>query len=288
MNPIIQRFMKHPLSRVSLTLVGAFIASIAINALYIPHNILSGGITGIAILFNLKLGFNTSIVILLLNIPIFIFGYKFIHRDFILYSLIGMLSSTAFIQLTRNMTFHSENMLTTILFGGVLSGIGYGLIFRAGASTGGNDIISKVLNRKYAYSISTFNFLFNILIIGISVTTFGIDKSIETLTAMYVSSLTVKYILEGTNYKRTVFIITNKESEVAAAVNAELNRGCTIIEGYGSYTSSKRHILYSVVSITQVPRLKSIVSAIDHHAFINVIETQVVFGNGFLDIKDED
>ncbi len=288
MNPIIQRFMKHPLSRVSLTLVGAFIASIAINALYIPHNILSGGITGIAILFNLKLGFNTSIVILLLNIPIFIFGYKFIHRDFILYSLIGMLSSTAFIQLTSNMTFHSENMLTTILFGGVLSGIGYGLIFRAGASTGGNDIISKVLNRKYAYSISTFNFLFNILIIGISVTTFGIDKSIETLTAMYVSSLTVKYILEGTNYKRTVFIITNKESEVAAAVNAELNRGCTIIEGYGSYTSSKRHILYSVVSITQVPRLKSIVSAIDHHAFINVIETQVVFGNGFLNIKDED
>jgi len=279
--------MKHPLSRVSLTLLGAFIASIAVNALYIPHNILSGGITGIAILLNIKLGFNTAIVILLLNIPIFIFGYKFIHKEFIIHSLIGMLSSTAFIELTRNVTFHSESMLTTILFGGILSGIGYGLIFKSGASTGGNDIISKVLNRKYSYSISTFNFLFNLLIIGTSITIFGIDKSIETLTAMYVSSLTIKYILEGTNYKRTVLIITDKEQLVSAAINQELARGCTIIEGLGSFTSRKRHILYAVISITQVPRLKAIVSTIDPNAFINVIETQVVFGNGFLSMDDE-
>lgn len=287
MNQLLNKGMKYPIVRIFMTLLGAFIASVAINALYIPNNILSGGITGIAILLNLKLGFNTSLVILMLNIPIFIFGYKMIHKTFIFHSLIGMLALTFFITLTKNFTFHSENMLTTILLGGVLSGIGYGLIFRVGSSTGGNDIISKILNKKYSYSIATFNFMFNLLIISLSITTFGIDQSIETLTAMYVSSLVSKYILEGTNYKRTVFIITDRYNNVASVINAELGRGCTSLEATGSYTKAKRHLLYAVISINQVARLKEIVSQVDPGAFINVIETRVVFGNGFLDIEGD-
>lgn len=278
---------RQPIFRVFLTLIGALIASIAINALYIPNNILSGGVTGIAILLNLSLRLPTSLTILVLNIPIFIIGYRMIHREFILYSLIGMLANVVFLQLTSHISFHSDNMLTTILFGGLLNGIGYGLIFRAGASAGGNDIISKVLNRRYSYSISTFNFAFNIAIIGLSVTTFGIDKAVETLTAMYVASLTINFILEGSNYKRTLFIITDKSDEVAAEINKQLHRGCTIIEGMGSYTKKERHLLYAVISINQVARIRSIVKAIDTKALINVMETRVVFGNGFLDIKEE-
>ena len=279
--------MKYPIFRVLFTLIGALIASIAINALYIPHNILSGGVTGIAILINLKLGFNVSLLIVVINIPIFYFGYKLIHKEFILYSLIGMAAQVVFLQLTSHITIATESMLTTILLGGVMSGVGYGMIFRAGASAGGNDIISKVLNRKYSYSISTFNFVFNLLIIALSVTTFGIDKAIETLTAMYVASITINYILEGSNYKRTVFIITDKREEVAAEINEQLVRGCTILEGIGSYSQKKKNLLYAVISINQVARLKAIVSEVDPHAFINVIETRVVFGKGFLDIKDD-
>lgn len=279
--------MKYPVFRVSFTLLGALIASIAINALYIPHNILAGGVTGIAILTNLKLGYNVSLLIILINIPIFYIGYKLIHKEFIFYSLLGTVAQVIFLQLTSHMTIHAESMLTTILLGGIMSGVGFGMILRAGASTGGNDIISKVLNRKYSYSISTFSFVFNLLIIGLSITTFGIDKAIETLTAMYVSSLTITYILEGSNYKRTVFIITEKREEVAAEINEQLVRGCTILEGIGSYTQKKKNLLYAVISINQVARLKSIVSAVDPNAFINVIETRVVFGKGFLDIKDD-
>ena len=168
-----------------------------------------------------------------------------------------------------------------------MSGVGYGMIFRAGASTGGNDIISKVLNHKYSYSISTFNFIFNLLIIGLSITTFGIDKAVETLTALYVSSLTITFILEGSNYKRTIFIITEKTEEVAATINQQLSRGCTILEGVGSYTHTKKNLLYAVISINQVARVKAIVSEVDPNAFINVIETRVVFGNGFVDIKED-
>lgn len=286
MNQFIYKNMKYPLYRVLLTLIGALIASIAINALYIPHNILSGGVTGIAILVNLKLGFNMSLIIIVINLPIFYIGYKMIHKEFILYSLFGMLALVVFLQLTSHITIHAESMLTTILLGGVMSGVGFGMIFRAGASTGGNDIISKILNQKYSYSISTFSFVFNLLIIALSVTTFGIDKAIETLTAMYVSSLTITYILEGANHKRTIFIITEKREEVAAEINKQLVRGCTILEGIGSYSQKKKNLLYVVISIHQVARLKSIVSEVDPNAFINVIETRVVFGKGFLDIKE--
>lgn len=287
MNRFINKTMKYPLFRIFLTLVGALIASIAINGLYIPHNILSGGVTGIAILLNLKLGLNVSLFIILLNVPIFYIGYKLIHKEFILYSLLGMIAQVVFLQLTSKIVIHSNTMLTTILLGGVMSGVGYGLIFRAGASAGGNDIISKVLNRKFSYSISTFNFAFNLLIIGLSITTFGVDKAVETLTAMYVASITITYILEGSNYKRTVFIITDKRDEVAAEINNHLGRGCTILEGLGSYTKTKKNLLYAVISINQVASLKAIVSKVDPKAFINVIETRVVFGNGFLNIKED-
>lgn len=287
MTQLLQKGLKYPVFRILMVLTGAFIASIAVNALYVPNQILSGGVTGIAILLNLKFGLNISLIIILLNMPIFFFGYKMIHREFIFYSLIGMLANSIFIQLTQNISFHSESELTTLLFGGVMSGIGFGLIFRAGASTGGNDIISKVLNRKYSYSISTFNFLFNLVIISLSVTTFGIDKAVETLTTLYVSSLTITFLLEGTNYKRTLLIITENQEAVAAGINQQLSRGCTILTGKGSYTQNERHLLYAVISINQVARVRHIVSAIDPDAFVNVIETKVVFGNGFLNIQDE-
>lgn len=287
MTQLISKGLKYPVFRIAMVLVGTFIASIAVNALYVPNNILSGGITGIAILLNLKFGFNISLVMVLLNIPIFYFGYRMIHREFILYSLLGMVAYAIAIQLTKDFSIQSHSPLTTLLFGGVMSGVGFGLIFRAGASTGGNDIISKVLNRRYSYSISTFNFIFNVIIISLSVTTFGLDKAVETLTALYVSALTIKFILEGTNYKRTLFIITDKEEAVAAEINKQLSRGCTILTGKGSYTQTERHLLYAVISTNQVARVRNIVSAIDPNAFVNVIDTRVVFGNGFLSIYDE-
>lgn len=273
--------------RIALILVGTFIGSISINAFYIPRQILAGGVTGIATLLNLKFGFNISLVVLLLNIPIFIIGYKFIFKEFLIYSLIGMVSLSFFLQLTSSFTYGGDNLLTTILFGGVVNGIGFGLVLRANASTGGADIISKVLNMKLSYSIATMNFAFNIVIIGLSAFVFNLDIAVETLTAMYISATTINFIIEGTNYKRTVFIITSKPKEVAYDINRHMKRGCTIIEGEGSYTNEKRDILYAVISVTQVAKLKLIVRNIDDSAFINVMETRAVFGNGFLDIHEE-
>lgn len=279
--------VKTRITRILLVLLGTFIGSIAINAFYIPRNILSGGITGIATLLNIQFGFNIGLAIIIINIPIFIIGYHFVNQEFIVFSLIGMFSLSFFLQLTSGLSYESNNLLTTILFGGLMNGVGFGLVLRANASTGGNDIISKILNRKFSYSIATFSFGFNLLVIGLSALFFNLDIAVETLTTMYISSLTVTFILEGSNYKRTVFIITKHEQQIAADINEKLTRGCTIIEGTGSFTQEKRTILYAVISITQVAKLKLIVKEIDPHAFINVIETKAVFGNGFLNLREK-
>lgn len=274
------------LLRICLILAGTLIMSIGFNALYIPNEILSGGISGIAILLNLVGGFEVSLVVALLNIPIFIFGYKFINREFILYSLLGATSLTFFIHMTKGLTFESHELLTTVLLGGVLNGTGLGLVIRAGSSTGGNDIISKVLHLKYSYSIATLNFAFNMIIIGLSIYFFGIDSSIRTLAAMYVSSITTNFIVEGTNYKRTVFIITDKSSAISCEINKQLHRGCTVVDGHGAYTNKDKYMLYTVISINQVAKLKAVVREIDEKAFVNVMESRVVFGKGFVNIKE--
>lgn len=277
------------IKRVFLIILGSFIVSVGINGLYIPNNILAGGVSGIAILLNIVFGCNASIVIILINIPIFIVGYKLINRSFIFYSFIGMISLSVFLQLTQGMVIHSDEMLTTLLLGGLLNGIGFGIILKINSSTGGSDIISKMLHKYFSYSVPTLNLVFNIIIIGLSVFAFGIDIAIQTLTTMYITAVTIKFILEGIHYKRTVFIITDYASEVGMAINTGLNRGCTIMDGKGSYTGQKRQLLYAIISIYQEENLRRIVSSIDEKALINVIETRVVFGNGkgFLNINND-
>lgn len=278
--------MRTIMKRIIMIFIGTLISSISINALYIPNHILSGGATGIAILMHLAFGLDTSLVIILINIPIFILGYKFVNREYILNSLVGMISLSLCLTLTKGISFHSDQMLTTLLLGGLLNGVGIALVFKSEGSTGGNDIIAKMLHKRYMYSIASLSFAFNIIIIGLSTIFFGVDMAITTLVAMYVTSMTIKYLTDGLNYKRTVFIITNKQKEVSKAINSEMKRGCTIIDGIGSYTQQSSHVLYTVISIGQLGSLKKLVSEIDPQAMINVMESQMVFGNGFLNIHE--
>lgn len=280
MNAIRNRKMLSIATRIIMTIIGTLIMSISINALYLPYNIMSGGVSGIAIWLNLSFGINTALSIIVINIPIFIVGMKWVNREFIACSFVGTLFLALFIQLTKGVTFHSGEILTTILLGGVINGVGLGIILRANSSTGGNDIISKILNKYFSYSISTLNFLFNTIIIVLSISFFGIDKAVQTLATMYVAAYTTKFILEGVNYKRTVLIITDQAEGVGKAINIDLHRGCTMIKGQGTYTGEEKSVLYAVISVNQVAKLKMLVKVIDPEAFINVFETKVVFGNG--------
>ena len=230
--------------------------SVAINSLYLPHNILSGGITGISLLFHLVFDINASLVIVLFNIPIFILGYIFTNKRFVLLSIVGMGFLAFFLWITESVQLKSDDLLTTILLGGVMYGFGLGLVFRGGASCGGNDIVSKIIYKHFSFSIPTINFAFNVIVVALSAFFYGIDTAVRTLATMYIASTVMKFVMEGINHKRTAFIISEKRDEIAAEINTKLKRGCTIVGGIGGYTGHQRNMLYCVISIHQLAKLK--------------------------------
>lgn len=278
------------IKQIIFLILGTFIMSVAINALLIPHQILSGGITGLAVFLQLAFGINASIAILIFNIPLLILGYIFINKRFVKLSILGMALFSFFLSVTENFTIETNEILTAILLGSVLNGLGSGLILRVNASAGGSDIIGKIVNKYFSFSIGSVIFTLDVIVITLSVSFFGIDLAVYTLANMFIATKVIKYVIEGLNYKRTVFIITNNEQLISNKIMSELRRGVTIIHGTGAYTKERRDILYCIIGIRQVARLKMLVQNIDPKAFISVTETSSVYGHGrgFLKMIDED
>ena len=154
--------------KVVLILCGTCISAINTNGILIPHQLLSGGVTGLAIFIHLITSWDTALLILLFNIPIFILGYKFVNKQFVVLSLIGTGSFSLFLSLTKHIHFPINDTLGAILLGGTLGGLGLGTVFRGHGSTGGTDILAKIINRYFGFSIGSIMFVFNIIVIEVS------------------------------------------------------------------------------------------------------------------------
>ncbi|NMA84430.1 MAG: YitT family protein [Epulopiscium sp.] len=277
---------KKDIRKILFVILGASITAVTTNAILIPNHLLSGGIAGLAIFLHLITGWDTSLLVLLFNIPIFILGYRFMNKKFIFLSLIGTGSFSLFLTLTKGIQLPINESITAILLGGTLGGLGLGVVFQGQGSTGGTDIVAKIINRYFGFSVGTVMFAFNILVISLSAYSFGIDLAVATLATMFISSFTVNYVLEGIHHRRSVFIVSDQYEEIGRSILEKLNRGVTKIHGEGFYTKKERPILYTTVSIRQVARLKDIIRQIDPTAFVTITEVSQVFGKGFFDIKN--
>lgn len=262
-------------------LLGSFLISLAINGLFIPHHLLSGGVMGVALILNYLFGISTSLSILLLNLPIFLLGLKYVNRHFILLSLVGMLSLSVFLSLTSIWVFPVQDVLLAAIFGGALSGLGSGLVFNNRGSLGGTDIIAVVVNKYYSYSVGGVLLATNVLIILASAYLVDLQLALYTIISMYASAGMVDLVQEGLNRRKTVFIISDQSTAIANAILTQLNRGVTYLQGEGAYSHSQKQILYCVVTTLQLARLKEIVREIDPQAFMSVTDTREVLGKGF-------
>ncbi|NPV27461.1 MAG: YitT family protein [Firmicutes bacterium] len=262
-------------------LLGSFIISLAINGLFIPHHLLSGGVMGVALILNYLFGISTSLSILLLNLPIFLLGLKYVNRHFILLSLVGMLSLSVFLSLTSIWVFPVQDVLLAAIFGGALSGLGSGLVFNNRGSLGGTDIIAVVVNKYYSYSVGGVLLATNVLVILASAYLVDLQLALYTIISMYTSAGMVDLVQEGLNRRKTVFIISDQSTAIANAILTQLNRGVTYLQGEGAYSHSQKQILYCVVTTLQLARLKEIVREIDPQAFMSVTDTREVLGKGF-------
>lgn len=272
--------------RMFLILLGSFISAIAVNMFFIPFKLLSGGIGGISLIIQYLSGIPAGYFIILLNIPLFIFSLKEIDRQFTILTVFGTVAQSIFLILTKNISsyFHLKDILLSGIYGGVLQGVAMGIIFSNHGSLAGADIISVIMRKKYDYDVGKINFVINLIIISIGSIFFGLEKGLYTLMSMYVVSYTVDKAIKGFDRKKLLFIITEKEEEINEKIKIDLNRSSTLFYAEGYYTKKQIKVIYCVVSLAQVPKLKHIVNKIDPCAFISILDTAEVQGKGFKNI----
>ncbi|WP_298841597.1 YitT family protein [Clostridium sp.] len=271
--------------RVLVITLGAFLSSISVIGFLVPHHLLSGGITGVALILkyciNLPVGFGFFI----LNLPIFIVGIRNVDRDFVLFSLLGMVELSVFLIIAAPLAPYIQihDIMLSSITGGILNGIGCGLCFRSRASQGGTDVIATVLKRITGVEIASLSMLINIFIIaaGVIFIAAGLELVLYTLISIYVATICTQKVIDGFNHKKLLWIITNKEPEVAHAILTKLGRGVTLINAEGAYTGEQRKIIYSFITLTQIAKAKKIVQDIDSSAFITISNISEINGEGF-------
>ena len=251
--------------------------AVVFNALIIPAKLLSGGVVGGALLLNQLFALPVGLQTLIYNIPIFIVGYRYLGRRFILLSIVGVASFSIFTDNLKVPTLTREVMLIAI-FGGVLTGIADGIILRTGGSTGGFDIIGLIVSRRSGVPTGQVFIGFNVIIISLgALASNHIEIAMYTLIMLYVSSRVIDQFLSPTP-RRAVLIISQKHKEIAERILNEMRRGVTYLEGRGAYTDREFYVLMCVVTRFELMEMRALVRAVDPDAFTVVLDAPDVIG----------
>ena len=272
---------------VILIFIGCIIASLGVN-LFLSHaKLLSGGATGVALIFQYLSGVQAGVVVFIINLPLFVLSYIYLSRSFTLYSAIGMVSLSVSLIITKPFSsiIKLDDVLLYCIYGGVLCGIGYGIVFLRNGSTGGTDIITMLIRKKYSnFEIGKLGFAINCLIIIAGAIIFGIPKALYTLISIFVQGAVLDRVLKGFNTRKLMFIITNESQNIIDFVIKDLNRGVTSLPMEGEYTHNKTKMLYFIVTTGEMLALKNKIYEVDPKAFITIIDTSEVRGKGFKNI----
>ena len=271
--------------RILVITFGSFISAISVNGFLVPYHLLSGGVTGIALILRYCINTPVGLVFFVLNIPIFIIGIKEIDKDFVLFSLLGTAELSVFLIITAPIAPYIQinDIMLSSIAGGVLNGIGCGCSFRMRASQGGTAVIATVLKRKTGQEIASLAMVINVIIIGggVLIIGAGLELVLYTLISMYVTTIVTQKMIDGLNHKKLLWIITDKEVEVSRALMTELGRGVTLINAEGAYTGKQRKIIYIFITLTQIAKAKMIIQNIDRLAFITISNISEINGSGF-------
>lgn len=263
--------------------VGSFLFAAAVNMFILPGKIILGGATGISTVLNLLLGAPVGIVILALNIPLVLINAKLYGIKFFRKTIIGILSTSVATDLCTFLPITLTDPMLCALFGGISMGIGAGLLFTRGFTTGGTDLIAWIVKYRYKrFSTGKIIMAADFTIIAVIIIILGNYVSIiYSLIASYSFSAMVDLLISGSARAKTVFIISEKYREIGDKITDEMKRGVTSLEGKGWYTNSEKKIIICVVKPNEIFHIKSIISSIDKNAFVFFNDTTEVVGYGF-------
>lgn len=264
-----------------LLTLGGLLTAICIQSVAAPHDFLAGGIMGVALLTNYWTGTLTPLLwYAMFCVPIYLFGWFFVGKRFLLYTAYGTLCTTVF-GFFINFTIPLQSELYAAVVGGVLHGTAGGLMLRSLGSGGGTDVIAVVLKDRWNFSIGQFNVIFNGLLFLLGAYRLPFDLIVASMIMMFISSNALEYVLGMFNRRKLVFIISDHGEEISEAILVTERFGATMLRGKGAYSGSDREILLTVTNNIALKRLENLVFSIDRNALFIVENTFYVSGGQF-------
>lgn len=266
-----------------LMTAGALLVAASVNMFLVPNDVVTGGLTGGAMLLRTFFGTPVGLVTLLANIPLLVIGFRalggIVFGIRTIYATVVM--SVAIDALAPYMPAVSADPLLYTLYGGLLDGIGVGLVFRARGTTGGIDIVARLLEQRRAIRPGRAMLAMNLLVFGVAFFAYGPEKVLYAVLAAFVAGIGLDYTLAAGSGARQALIVTGEPEAITAALLHDLGRGVTVLAGRGGYTGEERTVLLCVVARSEISFVNQIVSRADPHAFVVIGEAQEVIGEGF-------
>ena len=270
--------------------LGCAVFALGFDLFLEPNDLNVGGMSGLAMVARKLLGFGSiGVLTAMLNVPLFLLGAKKLGKKFLFGSLAGMLLSSLFIDVFAGIPTPGTEILLDSLYGGLFVGAGLGLVFLAGATTGGSDIAAKLLRRRFrSASLGKVMLVIDLAIITLTGIVFqDLSKTLYSALPLAVSSLVMDQLLYGLDHSTVALIISERYEQVSKAIEIRLDRGATVLDGSGSYTGKPRPVLMSAVRQRELPEVKAIVREIDPDAFVILLPAHQVLGEGFRRTTDE-
>lgn len=265
-------------------ILGCALFGVGFNMFMLSHNMNVGGLSGLSMILVHLLDFGTvGTVTALINIPLFALGGWKLGKKFFFRSLFGMLASSTAIDVFSVLPVPQTDPLVAALYGGVLCGLGLGMVFATGATTGGSDIIVRLLKRKWPnVPIGIINTCFDLVVVTLTGIAFGdMSRALYCGIAVFVMGQVIDAVVYRFDYSKVALIISREHEEVARRIGTELNRGATFLDGEGAYSGAETKVVLTAVKRQQLAELKELVVSIDPNAFIIVQEAHQVLGDGF-------
>ncbi|MEA1973944.1 MAG: YitT family protein [Bacillota bacterium] len=270
---------------VSITM-GTFLLAMGIFLFLSPNTIAPGGVTGLTVVLNKLFGYKISIMMLVINIPIFLIGVAVLGGNSSVKTAYGTVSLSFFLMFIETFlqgVMVTNDILLASVFGGILAGTGIGFVFRAGGTTGGTDLIGAILNNFFDFiSIPNLMMLVDLFVVAIAgIVNKSIETSLYSIITLYIIVKVADFIVEGLDYSKMFYIVSSEPEKISQTLIKTLGRGVTSLKGTGMYTREDKEVLLCVVNRAQVAKVKKIVIEIDRNAFIMISTTHEVLGEGF-------
>ena len=266
----------------TLIIVGAFIMGFAIKNMYDPVNLVTGGVSGVAIIMKELAHVPLWVTNTVLNIPLFLAAWKIKGWGFIKRTAVATVALSVSLYVIPETHILTDDIFLAALFGGIISGIGTGLVFMFSATTGGTDMLAALIQRKLRqYSIAQIMQVLDGMVVLAGAAVFGVQYALYALIAIFCVSKISDGILDGMKFSKQAFIISDHYQEIANAIMIRMERGVTSLDGNGMYSGQERKILFCVVAPKEIVKIREIVREFDPGAFVIVSDVREVFGEGF-------